>query len=128
MIFTSEANVLVVDDVEAIRNFLRMVLGKSGFKNVDVAKDGDEVIQKSREKNYDLVFLDINMPGPDGLCILRWIRAKFPKTKVIMCSSNHSTEIVEEAEGLGATGFVRKPVVIKEFLSLLDNLQLDVAS
>lgn len=128
MIFTSEANVLVVDDVEAIRNFLRMVLGKSGFKNVDVAKDGDEVIQKSREKNYDLVFLDINMPGPDGLCILRWIRAKFPKTKVIMCSSNHSTEIVEEAEGLGATGFVRKPVVIKEFLSLLDNLQLDVAN
>lgn len=124
----NNANVLVVDDVEAIRNFLRMVLGKSGFRYVDVAKNGAEVMQKVREKSYDVIFLDINMPGPDGLSILRWLRTKFPKTKVIMCSSNHSTEITAEAEGAGATGFVKKPIVIKDFLSLLDNLHLDAAS
>ena len=122
-----ENHILVVADVEAIRSFMQIVLGKVVFKNVDFARDGQEVMHKTRQKHYHLVFLDINLPGSDGISILRWIRAKSPSTQVVMCSSSHSSQVVEETQNAGAIGFLEKPIVIKDFIALLQQLRLGEA-
>lgn len=119
------ADVLVVDDVEAIRTFLRMLLVKLGFRCVDTASSSQQVMDKLRKKNYDLVFLDINLPGANGLSVLRWISSKYPDTEVVMCTGNSTSQNVQEAMGYGAKGFLTKPIVIHSFMNLLQKLQYD---
>ncbi len=119
------ADVLVVDDVEAIRTFVRMLLVKLGFRSVDTASNSQEVMEKVRQKPYQLVFLDINLPGADGLSILRWITSKYPDTQVVMCTGNGTSQNMREAITLGAKGFITKPIVIQSFLNLLKKLKYD---
>lgn len=122
---TLNADVLVVDDVEAIRTFLRMLLIKMGFRCVDTASNSQQVMDMLRKKSYDLVFLDINLPGADGLSILRWIASKYPDIEVVMCTGNSSSQNVKEAMEYGAKGFLTKPVVIQSFMNSLQKLQYD---
>lgn len=121
---SSDNHVLVVDDVEAIRTFMHIVLGRAGFKNVDCVCDGQEAMHKINHQHYHLVLLDINLPGSDGLSLLRWIRAKSPHTQVVMCSSNASNQVKAETQQAGAIGFLEKPIIIKDFLTLLQHLRL----
>ncbi|MCY7295999.1 response regulator [Alteromonas sp. a30] len=124
VMLSSENHVLVVDDVEAIRSFMQIVLGRAGFRNVDCVCGGQEVMHKIDHQHYHLVLLDINLPGSNGMSVLRRIREKSPHTQVVMCSSNTSQHIKLEAQRAGAIGFLEKPIIIKDFLTLLEHLRL----
>lgn len=120
--------ILVVDDVEQIRSFIRVILLKLGFEKVETSSSSQDVIERLRRKNYDMIFLDINLPGVDGLSLLRLIRDKYPKIKVIMCTGNSTEQNVKEAILAGAAGFLAKPVLAKNITALFDRLKVPYMS
>lgn len=119
-----DSDILIVDDVEQIRSFLRVLLLKMGFLRVETSSSSNDVLERLRRKSYDLIFLDINLPGLDGLEILKLLKAKYPNTKVIMCSGNHTAENVKEAVTSGAIGFLAKPILPASVTNLFDRLKI----
>jgi two-component system, chemotaxis family, chemotaxis protein CheY len=118
------SDILVVDDVDQIRSFLRILLLKMGFVKVDTSSSSQDVLERMRRKKYDLMFLDINLPGVDGLELLGLIKQKYPKTKVIMCTGNHTEQNVKEAISSGAVGFLAKPILPANITRLFDKLKI----
>lgn len=118
------SDILVVDDVEQIRSFIRVLLLKMGFVKVETSSSSKDVIERLRRKKYDLMFLDINLPGVDGLELLSLIRQKYPDTKVIMCTGNNTAQNVKEAIASGAIGFLAKPILPATITNLFDKLKI----
>ena len=117
-----DTDILVIDDDDQIRSFIRIILMKMGFSRVDTASSAQQVIDRIRHKRYGLMFLDINLPGVDGLSLLRLLRDKHPQVKVIMCSANSTSQNVKEAISTGAVGFLAKPVVANNIMKTFDKL------
>lgn len=112
---------LVIDDSAAIRKQLELELRDAGI-SADFAESGEEALEKIEDTQYDLVFLDIIMPGIDGYETCRAIRAKtsYKRTPVIMLSGK--TSPLDEVQGViaGATTYLTKPVksdMLQETLS-----------
>lgn len=72
---TNETKILVVDDEARIRRLLKMYLERENYV-IEEAENGDEAIAKGLETNYDLILLDLMMPGTDGIEVCRQIREK----------------------------------------------------
>ena len=106
---TRPVSVLIVDDELMMRKILRLIMHEMGF-NVDAeASSGHAVMPIINEQQPDLVLLDINLPGTDGLDLLRRIHAEHSYIKVVMISSEASQEKVKEAIDNGAVDFIAKP-------------------
>lgn len=123
-VITSDTDILVVDDDEQIRSFIRIILMKLGFTNIETSSCSKDVIERLRVKRYGLMFLDINMPGVDGLSLLRLLKNKYPKINVVMCTANNTEQNVKEAIAIGADGFLAKPVLAKGLMNLFDRLKV----
>ncbi len=102
-------NVLIVDDASLIRATLKDIITKKGFKIVGEAKDGAEAVQLYKMRSPNLVFLDITMPGLNGIEALKQIIAIDPHAKVIICSALGQQKLVAEAIQIGAIDFIVKP-------------------
>jgi CheY-like chemotaxis protein len=101
---------LIVDDSRTIRHVIMRVLKRSVFNlAIEEASSGERALKLFAEGSYDLVFLDYNMPGLDGLNTLDGIRAKDPNTKIIMISAEHNDVHVRDAMDHGAMSFLHKP-------------------
>jgi phosphoserine phosphatase RsbU/P len=102
---------LIVDDDEANRDMLSRRLERKGFA-VAVAEDGQRAIELVRARSFDLVLLDILMPGLSGLDVLRELRRGFPATElpVIMATALTDSGDIVEALRLGANDYVSKPL------------------
>lgn len=103
----SAGRILVVDDDPQIRRVLKVTLSGQGFE-VDDAKNGEVALDKLRESRFDLVLLDINMPGMSGLDVCRAIRAT-SEIAVIMLTVRDSEADTVEALDAGADDYVTKP-------------------
>ena len=105
----AKGNVLVVEDDEFISMIYEKKLSMEGF-DVRVAKNGEEALSMMREREPDLVFLDILMPVKDGLETLREIRtdAKLGGIKVVMLSNLSQEEEKNWAKSLGAIDYLVK--------------------
>jgi DNA-binding response OmpR family regulator len=101
------ARILVADDDRSIAELVRMYLTKQGFE-VEVAHDGNEVSDRLRDGSYDLAVLDIMMPGPNGLQVLRTLR-QHSDLPVILLTAR--TSDIDKIAGLqvGADDYVTKP-------------------
>jgi two-component system chemotaxis response regulator CheY len=99
---------LVVDDSTLVRTKVSHALADAGF-DVEEAKDGAEAYAKFLEATFDLVITDILMPVSNGLDLLKRVRHLNPRVPVIMLSSASDRQIVEQARGLGASGYLLKP-------------------
>lgn len=101
------AAILIADDDRNIADLVRMYLAKAGYEPT-VARDGDETTRLLRDRTFDLAILDIMMPGPDGLQIIRNLR-KRSEMPVIFLSARSSD--VDKVAGLqfGADDYVTKP-------------------
>jgi sigma-B regulation protein RsbU (phosphoserine phosphatase) len=104
-------SLLVVDDSEANRDVLCRRLRRSGYR-VTAADDGTEALALLERGPFDLVLLDVMMPGLNGLEVLRIIRQGHPATQlpVIMATAKNETEDVVRALELGASDYVTKPL------------------
>ncbi len=102
-------NILIVEDEHDIREIYAEVLSSAGYK-VEQAQDGDQGMQKIRDVHWDLLLLDIMLPGKDGLKILKEIREnpELKKGPVISLTNLNSENIIQEAFGSGADGYLIK--------------------
>ncbi len=111
--------VLVVDDEEALRYLLSTELAAEGY-DVETAGDGDEAIETIKQKDYDVVLLDIKMPRVDGFEVLRFIKQNKPEIKVIMLTAYADVKNAIEALKLGASDFVSKPYDLEDILTSIN--------
>jgi class 3 adenylate cyclase len=102
---------LVVDDNELNRDMLSRRLGSRGYA-VDVAEDGERALARLGEQAFDLVLLDVMMPGLSGIDVLKRVRQQASESDlpVIMATARDTTEDVVEALRLGANDYVTKPL------------------
>jgi YesN/AraC family two-component response regulator len=90
---------------------------------VKTAKNGREALKSIQtEPPPKLVILDVKMPEMNGIETLKWIRENRPEINVIMLSAAGQHEIVEESLGLGAKGFITKPMNLKLLLSKVNTI------
>jgi len=108
--------ILVVDDESAIRRALRPPLVELGFQVADCSR-GEEALQMLRAAVYDVVLLDINMPGIGGIETLRRIRAFAPRLPILMLTVRYQEEDKVQALDLGADDYVTKPFSTRELIA-----------
>lgn len=104
----SEANILVVDDEQAIRDSCQQALSRDGNK-VEVAEDGSKGLAMLEEGAFDLVILDLKMPGLSGMEVLKKIKQDDPEVIVIVITGYATIESAVEAMKSGAYDFIPKP-------------------
>jgi two-component system, OmpR family, KDP operon response regulator KdpE len=109
----SKGRILVVDDESQIRRVGKTILSSSGYE-VSEATNGDEACRLVRSSEYDLVLLDVNMPGKSGLETCREIRMAGSNPAIIMVTVRNSEMDKVEALDAGADGYVTKPFGIAE--------------
>ncbi len=112
----SGIRVLVVDDEPAIRRALRPPLVELGFQVAEASR-GEEALQVLRSSAYDVVLLDINMPGIGGVETLRRIRTFAPRLPVLMLTVRDQEEDKVEALDMGADDNVTKPFSTRELIA-----------
>ena len=101
--------VLVVDDEASLRQTFARILHQLGCE-VTTASDGSEALQRLEVAPYDLVYLDIRLPGMDGLQVLRLIHDRYPQLAVVLLTAYASINSAVEAVRLGATDYLIKPI------------------
>jgi DNA-binding response OmpR family regulator len=113
---TPPLRVFVVEDEQKIATLILNTLKASGF-SPEVAYDGESALAKIRTAEFDLIILDIMLPGRDGLAVLREIRSLGISTPVLALSARG--EVGERVEGLdaGADDYLAKPFVLAELLA-----------
>ncbi len=114
------SRILIVDDEPGIRQSLKGVFDDEGF-STDVVSSGEECLKKIRETAYDLVLLDIWLPGIDGIETLRRLREISPVTRVIMISGHATIATAVTATKLGAYDFIEKPLSLDHTLLIARN-------
>jgi excisionase family DNA binding protein len=100
-------HVLVVDDDPDIGYLFERLLG--GPQEVTVAGDGYEALERAKSRAYDLIFIDVRLPGIDGVQTLEQLKEIAPDSVVIMMSGHDVSEEIKRAFSLGAQDFIAKP-------------------
>ena len=113
-----EYSVLVVDDEAALRKVIRASLAASGFA-VEEAGTGGDALDALEHHGFDLVLLDVNMPGMSGIDACRQIRASAPRTGIVMVTVRDSEEDKVRALEAGADDYVTKPFQFRELVARL---------
>lgn len=101
--------ILVCDDDKAVSDFLERFLKKEGYAQVDIALSGEEALEKISKDKYQLVLLDIRLPGMDGLQTLKRIKEIDSSITVIMITGFAEIESADQAKKLGAYDYIVKP-------------------
>ena len=103
--------VLVVDDLNTMTRIVDGMLRKCGFTNIETAHDGPTALQKLREKSFLFVITDREMPGMNGLELVREIRAdpKIRSVPLVIMSASSEAQHSEAAMAAGANFFMTKP-------------------
>lgn len=102
--------ILAVDDSNSLRQMVAFTLKQSGYEVVE-AVNGTDGLQKARATQVDLVLTDVNMPGMDGITLVRELRAlpTYRFTPILVLTTEAGTEKKQEGRAAGATGWLVKP-------------------
>lgn len=106
-----EMRILVVDDFKTMVQLTESLLKQFGFKQVEVASDGQQALEKLRAKSYDLILSDWNMEPMTGLELLKSVRAT-PKLKhipVVLITAESKAENIIAAKQAGVNNYIIKP-------------------
>lgn len=101
--------IMIVEDNAAMRKVLLAVFTGAGHQVVGSCEDGNGLEEKIRQASPDLICLDYNLPGRDGLAILKSIQSLAPQIDVVFMTASTETGIEEKAADAGVSGFIRKP-------------------
>ena len=102
-------SVLLADDQELVRTGLRLILGaEDDLDVVGEAADGETAVREARQLRPDVVLMDIQMPGTDGIAATRSIVRDVPGTRVVMLTTFDRSQLVYDALVAGASGFLLK--------------------
>lgn len=111
--------ILIVDDDKNIRLLLSQCLEENEDYEVTSAVDGEHALAKVDEESFDLVLLDMKLPGMDGLQVLRRLRALSPDQLVIVITAHGTIETAVEAMKLGAVDYLQKPFTPDEIRAIV---------
>ena len=114
---------LIVDDSRSTRQIIQKVLAGSIFRlMIELAPDGETATELCRSEFFDVVFLDCNMPGLDGLGTLVRLKEYNPSIKVVMMSSERHPVHERSAQQFGAAAFLHKPFSVTQVEGVLHHL------
>ena len=116
----AEATILVIDDEIAVNNNIRKILSKKGL-SADQAMTREEALAGIEKRAYDLVLLDLKMPGVKDLDLLKAIVERRPETRVIIITGYASIETAVETARMGAVGYLPKPFTPDEIRTATEN-------
>ena len=114
-----QKKILVVDDHPVNKQLLKLILEKKGY-NVSTAEDGQEAIKKAEEDNFDLIFMDVQMPILDGYEATKRLRNNGIKAPIIACTAGSQENEKEVALSFGMNGILSKPFTKEELEKVLD--------
>jgi DNA-binding NtrC family response regulator len=120
---TNKARILVVDDEEVVRLSHLRTLASEHCK-VEAVWNGTDALQAMGRQTYDLVLLDLRMPGMDGLSVLKAIKQNWPEIEVIVITGYPEIESAKQATRLGAYDYLAKPVGPDEVISAANSAML----
>jgi DNA-binding response OmpR family regulator len=113
--------VLVVEDDPDFAESLMIALGVHDCE-VDIARTGEEAIRKFQSICYDIAFMDIKLPGKNGVESLAEIRRFCPGAQVVMMTGFSESALLDQARQAGAIDILRKPFRLKEMFNIIDRL------
>ena len=110
--------ILIVDDEAIVRESLRDWLTYAGY-DLTVAENGETALELAGTNDFDIMILDVRLPGKTGIRILREIKEIKPRIRSIVITAYPTVELAEEARQLGAIEYLTKPVVPTELEKLV---------
>jgi|SRR5687768_7893600 DNA-binding NarL/FixJ family response regulator len=112
--------VLIADDHAIVRKGLKEILREASESTyVGEASNGNEALEKAEADTWDVVVLDITMPGQNGLEVLKRIKARFPKLPVLMLSMHSGYHYVMGSLKSGASGYLNKETAPEELITAI---------
>jgi DNA-binding NtrC family response regulator len=124
----SNSRILIVDDEKNLRFTMTMCLEPLGYE-IGTADNGEDALRQLDNQEFDLILLDIRLPGMDGLDVLRRVVKQHPDIPIVMVSAHGTVESAVEAMKLGAVDFIQKPFTPQELRTIvqqvLDREQLE---
>ncbi len=116
--------VLVVDDERGMRDLLSRVLGDAGH-TVSSVESGEEALVLLAREKFDVLVVDKNLPGIDGVSVLKLVRASQPALRAIMITAYPSEESDARARALGVVAYIVKPFGVLTMIDAVDQAILD---
>ena len=114
-------NVFLVDDHELVRTGIRRILEDvRGIKVVGEAQSGETAVTFCRQHHPDVILMDMNMPGMDGIQCLRQVKERWPLTEVIILTGHASVQSGIEGMQGGAFDYCLKPIDVRELLEKVE--------
>ncbi len=117
----NHTTILIVDDEEELRENLQDLLEFKGYQ-VETFATGEEFLEEFDSISGDLVLLDIQLPGVDGLEVLRRIKERRPHMPVAMVSASSVRGILDQAEAYGADRIILKPYSHEDILQAVEEI------
>jgi two-component system chemotaxis response regulator CheY len=116
--------ILIVDDFATLRMSLKSVLEQLGYPEMDEAKDGQEAIDKLKEKDYDLIISDIDMPVMNGFELLDYAKKddNLKNIPVIFITAEAEREKIVESIKAGLDAYITKPFSISTLQQKIENI------
>lgn len=116
--------ILIVDDFTTLRMSLRSVLEQLGYSKIDEAEDGQEAVGKLKEKDYDLIISDIDMPVMNGFELLDYVKKddSLKNIPVIFITAEAEREKIVESIKAGLDAYITKPFSISTLQQKIDNI------
>lgn len=114
----SGLSILIVDDHAGMRKTLQDILEDESYR-VQIASSGAEAIEMCHQQRFDIILMDVRMPGLNGVEAFRRIKNFSEGTRVIMMSAYSVDELKREALEEGAIAFLQKPVDVEKVLTLI---------
>lgn len=116
---SQERAVLIVDDDDAVRTLLYEVVTGKGYRAIE-AESGEQALEELEQHVFDLIFLDLMLPGLSGVDVLRKVKGSNNEPIVTIITGYGDTTIAMEAARMGPMFFIRKPFDVNDILSILD--------
>jgi DNA-binding NarL/FixJ family response regulator len=112
--------IVVADDHTIVREGLKQILaGAEDFQIVGEARDGHEVMARVRELDFDLLLLDMSMPGKSGIELIKQVRAEKPKAKILVLSMHEEHQYAVRAIRAGAAGYLTKESASRQLVEAI---------
>ena len=115
--------VLLADDHPLFLDGLKNLLSARGIQVLDIAHSGSQALEKARKLHPDIILMDIQMPGCDGLMTTRLIKAEMPEIKIVILTMSSDDNDLFEAIKSGACGYLLKTQDTEEFLTQLVEIE-----
>jgi DNA-binding NtrC family response regulator len=121
---SAKASILIVDDNTSLDQTTAFILRRKGYE-VMTAEDGRRALEIVRERPFDMIFLDVQMPGMNGTETYKQIRQIRPEASVVMMTAYAVEDLVREALSAGARGILHKPLDVEQLIELVEQSRHD---